>query len=99
MTEGFSLATEIADYLVLKGVPFRDAHHITGQIVQHAIKDGKTLEEIPVDALRSFSDAIGEDIASVLNTKSAVSSKNCIGGTAFDQVNKQLQLIKERYKW
>ncbi len=96
LTKGHICATEIADYLVIKGVPFRDAHEITGQIVQFADQESLTLDQISVSKYQEFSSSIGEDIMDVLTFDKAVARKNVIGGTAPEQVKMQCKrLIKE----
>jgi argininosuccinate lyase len=83
---GFATATDLADYLVRKGVAFRDAHEIVGNCVQHAIAQTCDLADLPLDALRRFSDAIGDDVYEVLTLEGSVAARNHIGGTAPDQV-------------
>ncbi|MBV1787886.1 argininosuccinate lyase [Marinobacterium sp. D7] len=83
---GFSTATDLADYLVRKGVAFRDAHEIVGLSVAYGIKSGKDLSEMSLDELQQFSDAIGEDVFDVLTLEGSVAARNHIGGTAPDQV-------------
>ncbi len=60
--QGYANATELADYLVVKGVPFREAHHIVGEAVVEAIRQGKPLEDLPLSELQKFSQVIGEDV-------------------------------------
>ena len=88
--QGYILATDVADYLVKKGLPFREAHDITGRLVSHAIAIGKTLENMTLADYRQFSDLFSEDISDISATHS-VSSKNVIGGTAPAQVAQQLE--------
>ena len=83
---GFSTATDLADYLVRKGVAFRDAHEIVGLSVAYGIKSGKDLSEMSLDELRQFSAVIGEDVFAVLTLEGSVAARNHIGGTAPDQV-------------
>ena len=83
---GFSTATDLADYLVGKGVTFRDAHEIVGNSVAYGIKVDKDLSEMSIDELRSFSDHITEDVFSILTLEGSVSARNHIGGTAPTQV-------------
>lgn len=96
---GFVLATEVADYLVLKGVPFRDAHEITGQLVMLAEENNCGLEQLSVKDMQQVSDKIGEDIADVLTLQAAIDRKSVVGGTATKQVKSQLKQLKEHYKW
>ncbi|ROR34400.1 argininosuccinate lyase [Inmirania thermothiophila] len=84
--EGFATATDLADYLVRKGVPFRDAHEIVGRAVRHAQAEGCDLADLPLETLRGFSEAIDEDVREVLTLDGAVAARDHIGGTAPAQV-------------
>ncbi|MES1933660.1 argininosuccinate lyase [Salinisphaera shabanensis T35B1] len=84
--QGFSTATDLADYLVHQGVAFRDAHEIVGKSVQHAIGAGCDLADLDLATLRGFSEAIGEDVYEVLTLEGSVAARNHIGGTAPAQV-------------
>ena len=95
---GYSLATDLAEYLVRKGVPFRKAHEITGQIVRYAIDNKRELDELTLDELRGFSDRIEEDIAGLFNLKDAMRRRVSAGSTSPDEVKKQIALWKERLK-
>ena len=83
---GFSTATDLADYLVRKGVAFRDAHEIVGLSVAYGIKTGKDLSDMTLEELQQFSDTIEEDVFEVLTLEGSVAARNHIGGTAPDQV-------------
>ncbi len=83
---GFSTATDLADYLVRRGVAFRDAHEIVGQSVAYGLREGKDLSEMTLDELRQFSDVIEQDVFEVLTLEGSVAARNHIGGTAPDQV-------------
>jgi len=87
---GFLNATELADYLAAKGVPFRQAHHITGAAVAFAEKSGLGLEELSLEDLRSFSTDIEEDVFAVLDYENAVARRHVPGGTGPDSVRAQL---------
>ena len=87
--EGHMLATDIADYLVSKGLPFREAHEIVGGLVCHVVGQGKDLQELSLEEYRSFSPVFDEDVYSI-TAESAVAARNIIGGTAPDQVEVQL---------
>jgi len=93
---GYTTATDLADYLVRKGVPFRDAHGIVGQAMRHAIDVGRDLSELPIDDLRRFSNKIGEDVFSVLSLEGSVAARDHIGGTAPKQVRAALARLRER---
>lgn len=83
---GFSTATDLADYLVRKGIAFRDSHEIVGKSVAYGVKTGKDLGEMTLEELQQFSDSITEDVFEVLTLEGSVSARNHIGGTAPDQV-------------
>ena len=83
---GFSTATDLADYLVRKGVPFRDAHEIVGKAVQRGIEKGKDLAQLSLKELKGFSKHIEEDVFEVLTLEGSVAARNHIGGTAPEQV-------------
>ena len=83
---GFSTATDLADYLVRKGMPFRDAHEVVGKSVAYGIESGKDLGEMSLEELQQFSDTIGADVFEVLTLEGSVSARNHIGGTAPSQV-------------
>lgn len=87
---GFPTATDLADYLVRHGVPFRTAHDIVGQTVREAANRNCGLEELPLDVLQSFSKEIGEDVYEVLKLEGSVKARNHLGGTAPEQVRKQV---------
>ncbi len=93
---GYLNATELADYLAVKGIPFRDAHHITGAAVGFAEKAGKALEELTLEELRTFSEAFDEDVFKALEHETAVSRRNAPGGTGPESVSAQ---IAELHQW
>ena len=83
---GFSTATDLADYLVRKGIPFRDCHEIVGHAVKYGVDTGKDLAEMSLDELHGFSDQIEADVFEVLTLEGSVNARNHIGGTAPAQV-------------
>ena len=83
---GFSTATDLADYLVGKGIPFRTCHDIVGRAVGYGVEQGKDLAEMSLDELRQFSDQISEDVYQVLTLEGSVNARNHLGGTAPAQV-------------
>ena len=91
---GFATATDLADYLVKKGLAFRDAHEAVARAVRDAEKLGKDLAELPIDVLRGYSTLVAEDVYSVLSPEGSVASRNHIGGTAPAQV--RLAVAKAR---
>ncbi|OPX55731.1 argininosuccinate lyase [Oceanospirillum multiglobuliferum] len=88
---GFSTATDLADYLVRKGIPFRDSHEIVGKSVGYGVQTGKDLGEMTLEELQQFSDVITEDVFEVLTLEGSVRARNHIGGTAPDQVRAAVQ--------
>jgi argininosuccinate lyase len=93
---GYSTATDIAEYLVRKGVPFRKAHEITGKIVRYAIDNGKTLKELTMKEYASHCPSIGEDIYESIDEKKAVASRASAGGTAPARVREQIRAFRKR---
>jgi argininosuccinate lyase len=89
--KGFITATDLAEYLVKKNVPFRQAHAIVGKAVGFCIENGKELTDLTLEELREFSDAIAEDVCQVLGTKGSVDSRNTAGGTGTEQVLQALE--------
>ncbi|SEL22875.1 argininosuccinate lyase [Atopomonas hussainii] len=83
---GFSTATDLADYLVRKGLPFRDCHEIVGKAVKYGVDSGKDLAEMSLDELRQFSEQITDDVFAVLTLEGSVGARDHIGGTAPKQV-------------
>jgi argininosuccinate lyase len=92
---GFMTATDLADYLVRKGVPFRQAHALVGQVVAACIEQGRELTELTVDELQHFSPMIGADVASVLTVAGSVDSRQSAGGTALIRVRTALAQAEE----
>ncbi len=94
--QGFSTATDLADYLVRNGVPFRDAHEVVGKAVRYGVESGQDLGEMSFDELARFSDAIGEDVFEVLTLQGSVSARDHIGGTAPAQVRAAVARARQR---
>ncbi|NLY12845.1 MAG: argininosuccinate lyase [Gammaproteobacteria bacterium] len=92
---GFSTATDLADYLVGKGLPFRDCHEIVGHAVGYGVKTGKDLAQMSLAELQQFSTEIGEDVFAVLTLEGSVNARNHIGGTAPAQVRAAVQRGRE----
>ena len=84
--QGYATATDLADYLVKKGMPFRDAHEVVGKSVAFGIEQSKDLAELSLDELKTFSDLIGDDIFEVLTLEGSIGARDHIGGTAPNQV-------------
>ncbi len=94
--EGFSTATDLADYLVKKGMPFRDAHEVVAQAVRFAANAGKDLAELSLTELQRFSDMIDEDIYKVLTLEGSVASRKHTGGTAPEQVKRAIREARDK---
>jgi len=94
--QGFSTATDLADYLVRKGLPFRDAHEVVGKAVALGVAEKKDLSEMTLQELQQFSDIITEDVFEVLTLEGSVAARNHIGGTAPDQVRQAIADAKQR---
>jgi argininosuccinate lyase len=90
-TNDFSNATELADYLANKGIPFREAHAIAGKLVLDGLKKQRPLQDIPLKEYQSISPLIQEDVYHDLNAKVAVERRHSLGGTGFDQIRQELQ--------
>ena len=92
--KGFINATDCADYLVRKGIPFRDAYKATGTLVAYAIDNNKTLDELSLDEYRNISDKFDDDIYKAIDLKTCVMKRNVIGGPAPNQVEKRINEVK-----
>ncbi len=93
---GYATATDLADYLVTKQVPFRDAHEVVGQIVRYCSENNRTLDSLTVADLESFHPALDADAKRVLSVEGSVASRNHIGGTAPEQVRAAVMEAKQR---
>jgi argininosuccinate lyase len=93
---GYATATDLADYLVKKGLPFRDAHEAVAHAVKHAIAQGQDLSELPLSTLQSFHPSITPDVFDILSLRGSLDARNTLGGTAPTQVRQQLQRQRER---
>ncbi len=89
--KGYATATDLADYLTKKGLPFRDAHEIVAHAVKAAIAQGVDLSELPLQVLQKFNPAIGPDVFGVLSLRGSLNARNILGGTAPAQVQAQIQ--------
>ncbi|MDR2711056.1 MAG: argininosuccinate lyase [Burkholderiales bacterium] len=92
--EGYATATDLADYLVRRGLPFRDAHEAVARAVREAETRGVTLEALPLDVLQQFSPLIKKDVFGVLTLEGSVASRNHTGGTAPEQVKKAVKVAR-----
>lgn len=95
LNKGFLLATDVAEYLVLKGVPFRDTHHIVGNLVQYCIKENKDLENLTIEEWKANNSIFSEDIFDILSPQSAVDRRSTYGGTARSEVRRQIKKAQE----
>ncbi len=94
----FSNATELADYLAAKGVPFREAHEIVGKTVLHCIQKGIYLQDISLEEYGQIHPVIGEDVYEMLKSHTAVARRNSLGGTSFENIKKEVMRAKELLK-
>ncbi len=94
LEDGWILATELADYLVLKGIPFRKAHHAVGQIVKYCIDSGKKLTDCSLEELKQFSKCFDEDVFEVLSFDKAIERRKSMGGTAFSRVKEAIEEMR-----
>jgi argininosuccinate lyase len=85
--KGYTTATDLADYLVKKGLAFRDAHDVVGKAVSYGIKDGKDLSEFSIGELKKFNSLIEEDIFDVISLEGSINSRNHLGGTSPNQIS------------
>ncbi len=92
---GFATATDLADYLVRRGLPFRDAHEVVGKAVAHGVATGTDLADMPLETLRGFSRLIGADVFEVLTLEGSVNARDHIGGTAPARVRAAAQAARE----
>ncbi len=93
---GYSTATDLADYLVRLGLPFRDAHEVVGKAVAHGVESGEDLAEMTLETLQSFCADIGEDVFDILTLEGSVAARGHLGGTAPRQVAAAAQRARDR---
>ena len=93
---GFSCATECADFLASKGVPFRTAHEITGKIVLYCIENKKTLQALSLKEYKEFSDKFDKGILEAVKAESAIARRKVIGGCAKEELTRQIKVIREK---
>jgi len=92
--QGYATATDLADYLVKKGLPFRDAHEAVARAVRACVDRGCDLADLSLDELRSFSDLVGEDVFEVLTLEGSVAARDHVGGTAPAQVRLAIARVR-----
>ena len=93
---GFINATDLADYLVGKGLPFRTAYKISGELVAHCIREGTVLEKLPLEIYQAHCDRIGEDLYAVIDLEACVNRRISEGGTSRESVRAQIAYVKEK---
>ena len=95
LNKGYATATDLADYLVSKGIAFRDAHEIVGRAVRTAIDEDKQLDQLTLEQYQSLSNVIADDVFAVLQSRGSAESKNIVGGTSPQQVKAQIQKARQ----
>jgi argininosuccinate lyase len=85
--QGYANATELADYLVAKGMPFREAHHVVGEVVVFAISQQKPIEDLTIAQLQKFAKVISDDVYPNLTIEACLEKRDVLGGTAVNQVH------------
>ena len=93
---GFLTATDIAEYLVKKGMPFREAHGVTGRIVSYCTDKGKTLEQLDINELKGFSKLIGRDISDYITAGASVKGKKSYGSTSIKHVTARINKLRSK---
>ena len=91
---GFINATDLADYLVKKGLPFRTAYKISGQIVAHCIQNRQVLETLPLETYRTFSELFDEDLYNEISLETCVAKRISEGGTSVESVKSQIAYVR-----
>ena len=95
-TSGFINATDMADYLVTKGMTFRESHGCVGKAVEYALRQGKELHELTMEEMKSFSSLIMEDIFFILTPEQMINRRTSFGGTALENVRIAIQSARQR---
>ena len=93
--KGFMNATDLADYLVIKGLPFRDAYKISGSVVAYCIQTGHILEDLPLSEYKKFSTLISDDVYQAIDLANCVQKRSSEGGTSTESVKKQLTFLED----
>ncbi|MEW8244712.1 MAG: argininosuccinate lyase [Candidatus Thiodiazotropha endolucinida] len=94
--QGFATATDLADYLVRKGIPFRDAHEVVGRAVAFGVAEGRDLSQMKLEELQRFSSEIEADVCDILTLEGSLAARDHIGGTAPNQVRRAIARARER---
>ena len=95
--EGFINATDLADYMVKKGLPFRSAYKISGLIVAECIRSGQVLETLPLDEYKKYWDQFEEDLYAAIDLKNAADTRTSKGGTSRASIREQIELVKKKF--
>jgi argininosuccinate lyase len=95
LEDGYVTATEVADFLAARGVPFREAHEITGRMVREAMARGVPLRELPVPVMRGFHPALDDKLLEILDPEVAIERRAGFGGPAAAQVQKAILAARE----
>ena len=95
LQKGFINATDLADYLAKKGLPFRSAYKLVGQIVAHCIDNGLVLETMPLEDYKKYSDLFEEDLFTEISLETCVSKRISAGGTGLESVEKQIAYVEK----
>lgn len=93
--EGFLNATDFADYLVAKGLPFREAHEISAKLVANCVANNKTFEVLSLDEFKSLHPLIDDDVLDAINIRNVLARRQSVGGPAPDQVREQIKIIRQ----
>jgi len=95
---GFSTATDVADYCVRKGLPFRQAHEVVGKTVRYCVENNKDIPELSLDEFRAFSELIEADIYDFVTLEASVNARKATGGTAREAVVREIARARQQRK-
>ena len=93
--QGFINATDCADYLVKRGMAFRDAYKVSGKLVAYCIKENTTLEELPLETFKEFSETFGDDVYDAIDLDNCVNRRTAYGGPSPESVKHQIEIVRE----
>ena len=96
--QGYSTATDVADYLAKKGVPFRDAHAVTGKLVRYCIETGKTLPALTLEEFRAASPVFNEDVLCAVTTRASAEGRNSVGGSSTAAAREGIASVRRRLR-
>jgi argininosuccinate lyase len=96
VAEDFSNATDVADYLATRGIPFREAYNLVGKVVRTCLSSGKLLKDLSLEEWKELHPAFEEDVYEAIAPKQVVSARNSYGGTGFEQVRQALKDARDR---